>query len=251
MWSVLNGDSDGTSEYVAARMLTSIHSRLINRLQVRFQLAGNLARVANLFVPKGGKVKWGSSHFLAETEVSVAHVLGVSAHSGGPSGRHRRIDRLRLDAAGVAVLDELSPERSADRRARERDDGVQGELAIVHALGEDDVLAEQELGSQVYLWWRQRPVLFGERLLHRGRFLTPAKSLAEFGMPTRRMHAKRNHVNRHWPSTARASLGAAYLTQRDLAKFLVGARVLRRQWRIVEGRRVCPRCRAGAIARHG
>lgn len=66
------------------------------------------------------------------------------AFAGGPAGGHRRTDRFRFDAARVAVLDELSPERTADRRASviviERDDGIQGELAVVHALGEDDVI---------------------------------------------------------------------------------------------------------------
>jgi hypothetical protein len=62
------------------------------------------------------------------------------------------MDRRRLDAARVAVLDEFSPEGSGNGRAgvvaNERDDGVQGELAIVHALGEDDVIvAVRRLGA--------------------------------------------------------------------------------------------------------
>jgi len=62
----------------------------------------------------------------------------------GPAGRLRRINRLGLDAARVAVLDELAPERAADWRHRiiviECDDGIEGELAVVHALRDDDVI---------------------------------------------------------------------------------------------------------------
>ena len=74
-----------------------------------------------------------------------AKTLSGSQHvAGGPAGRHRRIDRLGLDAARVAVLDELAPERSANRRLRvivvERDDRIERELAVVHPLGENDVI---------------------------------------------------------------------------------------------------------------
>jgi hypothetical protein len=72
------------------------------------------------------------------------NLVGLPAFAGGPAGRYRRIDRLRLDAARLAVLDELSSEGPADRRAGvvviDRDDGIHGELAVVHALDEDDVI---------------------------------------------------------------------------------------------------------------
>jgi len=72
------------------------------------------------------------------------NLVRLPAFAVGPAGRHGRIDRLRLDAASIAVLHELSPEGSADHRAGvdvvERDDRIQAERAVVHALGEDDVI---------------------------------------------------------------------------------------------------------------
>ena len=45
-------------EFVAAGTLSPIHRRLVNRLQMRFQFARNLARVSNLFVTKSGQIEW-------------------------------------------------------------------------------------------------------------------------------------------------------------------------------------------------
>ncbi len=61
--------------------------------------------------------------------------MGRSSHRAG------RVDGLGLDAALIAFPGELAPERPANRRhgvvVVQGDDGVQGELAVVHALGDD------------------------------------------------------------------------------------------------------------------
>jgi|SRR6516162_5234720 len=55
-----------------------------------------------------------------------------------------RFNHLALHAARLAVVDELAPEGSANRRLRmvvvKRDDGIESELAVVHAPAVDDVI---------------------------------------------------------------------------------------------------------------
>ncbi len=70
----------------------------------------------------------------------------------GPAIRPGRVDGLGLDAALVAFLGELAPERPANRRHGvimvQGDNGVQGELAVVHALGDYHfVVAVRGLGA--------------------------------------------------------------------------------------------------------